>query len=147
MISVKLSMAIVLSGALIGCAPITPNWRPFPSPSGGPPGPPPVNHNIPSVVRFDVGDFSIPEDTRTTLSWRTQYADDVSITGLGRVNPSGFAEVGAGRYVLTARNTASGRTVTAERNIVWEVLKPARADKNQRNPAAAPGGRVRPVQR
>jgi hypothetical protein len=69
----------------------------------------------PRIVRFDATPTNIIAGESSTLSWATDGATEVSISGIGRVDTSGSRTVSpttTTTYTLTARG-ADGRQVTA----------------------------------
>jgi len=97
---------------LLGCQGVMP-----------PPVPPGEGPRAPKILRFEAADRSIHVDSQTTLEWATEDADRVEITSqpmnpsapahVDAVARSGDRKVGPGSYTLTARNTATGKKVTA----------------------------------
>jgi hypothetical protein len=69
----------------------------------------------PQVLRFEASPLNISPGQQTTLSWTTTGATQVSISGVGNVNPNGSTTVSPTQtttYTLTA-SSSDGRSVTA----------------------------------
>jgi hypothetical protein len=69
----------------------------------------------PTILNFLATPSSIDDGQISTLSWATEWADDISISGIGAVGPAGNVPVDPSAtttYVLTASNETA--TVTAE---------------------------------
>ncbi len=69
----------------------------------------------PQIVRFEGSPLNIQPGQQSTLSWTTQGASTVSISGVGSVTPNGSTTVTPAQtttYTLTA-TSADGKTVTA----------------------------------
>jgi hypothetical protein len=85
--------------------------------------PPGDGARAPKILRFEAADRSIHVDSQTTLEWATEDADRVEITSqpmnpsapahVDAVARSGDRKVGPGSYTLTARNSTTGKKVTA----------------------------------
>jgi len=87
---------------LLGCQGVVP-----------PAVPPGDGARAPKILRFEAADRSIDVQSKTTLEWATEDADRVKITRIGAVAPTGSTQVGPGDYTLTARNSKTGKEVTA----------------------------------
>ena len=69
----------------------------------------------PQILRFEANPLSIAPGGTSTLSWTTTGASQVSISGVGAVNPNGSTDVSPAQtttYTLTA-SSADGKSVTA----------------------------------
>ena len=69
----------------------------------------------PQIVRFEANPLSITPGGTSTLSWATTGATQVSISGVGNVNPNGSVQVSPTQtttYTLTA-TSSDGKSVTA----------------------------------
>ena len=119
---------------------------------------------LPQINVFTALPSAILQGGNTTLSWATQFADSVKISGLGSVPPNGQVVVAPTRtttYTMTAENESgtvtSDVTVTVDRspeilsfvaipativegelvNLVWETV-------NSSNVTISPHGQVTP---
>jgi len=71
---------------------------------------------MPRVLRFSANPVEILQGEQSTLVWEVENSTDVTITGLGRVNPTGSSAVSptdTTTYTLTARNSAGEVSATA----------------------------------
>jgi outer membrane protein OmpA-like peptidoglycan-associated protein len=69
----------------------------------------------PQIIRFEANPLTISPGGTTTLSWATSGASQVSISGVGNVNPNGSTTVSPTQtttYTLTAAGS-DGKSVTA----------------------------------
>ena len=69
----------------------------------------------PQILRFEANPLSIAPGGSSTLSWATSGATQVSISGVGSVNPNGSTTVSPAQtttYTLTA-TSSDGKSVTA----------------------------------
>ena len=69
----------------------------------------------PQIIRFEANPVSIKPGEQTTLSWATNGANTVSISGVGSVTPNGSTTVSPSQtttYTLTA-TSSDGKSVTA----------------------------------
>jgi hypothetical protein len=69
----------------------------------------------PQIIRFEASPLTIAPGGSSTLSWATSGATQVSISGVGNVNPNGSTVVSPSQtttYTLTAAS-ADGKSVTA----------------------------------
>jgi uncharacterized cupredoxin-like copper-binding protein len=69
----------------------------------------------PQIVRFEASPLTIQPGQQSTLSWSTNGATTVSISGVGAVTPNGSTTVSPAQtttYTLSA-SSADGKTVTA----------------------------------
>ena len=74
-----------------------------------------VGTSAPQIVRFDANPSSIAPGQQSTLSWSTNNATQVSISGIGTVTPNGSTTVSPDQtttYTLSVTGT-NGQTVTA----------------------------------
>jgi hypothetical protein len=81
-------------------------------------GPPPPGN--PQIIRFEANPISIQPGQQSTLSWTTEGAATVSISGVGSVAPNGSTTVSPQQtttYTLTATST-DGRSVTAPVTVI-----------------------------
>jgi hypothetical protein len=77
------------------------------------------------IIRFLATPTSISAGEVTTLSWETDNATEVSVTGIGAVSPDGVAQVSPAQtttYTLTARNAYGEVSATATVQIIPEKL-------------------------
>ena len=106
-------MALIL--ILVGCAKKT-------APPPTPPTPPPPAPTASLTANPD----NIQQGQTTNLTWRTENATDVSITGLGKVDPNGSQSVSPSdstTYTLTA--TGPGGTQQATARVTVTVPPPS----------------------
>jgi hypothetical protein len=69
----------------------------------------------PQILRFEANPLSVAPGNSSTLSWATSGANQVSISGVGSVNPNGSTQVSPAQtttYTLTA-TSSDGKSVTA----------------------------------
>lgn len=76
-----------------------------------------ISNNPPRIISFDAEPPFVTEGNAYTLSWNTNNATDVHISGIGRVSPSGHHTVSSstpdkGDIILTASNNAGFPPVT-----------------------------------
>ena len=74
-----------------------------------------VSASDPRIIRFEASPLNVQPGQSSTLSWTTDGASDIAISGVGPVAASGSVVVTPSQtttYTLTARNT-DGRQVTA----------------------------------
>jgi hypothetical protein len=81
----------------------------------------------PAILNFQANPSSITAGQSSTLTWQTQNADQVSITGVGAVALSGSAGVSPTQtttYTLSASNKAGQVTATATVTVTTAPGKP-----------------------
>jgi hypothetical protein len=81
----------------------------------------------PAILNFQANPSGIASGQSSTLTWQTQNADQVSITGVGAVALSGSAGVSPTQtttYTLTASNKAGQVTATATVSVTTAPGKP-----------------------
>jgi hypothetical protein len=78
-------------------------------------GPAVIVSGTPQIIRFEASPMSIQPGQQSTLSWSTNGATQVSISGVGLVTPNGSTTVSPAQtttYTLSATSN-DGKTVTA----------------------------------
>jgi peptidoglycan-associated lipoprotein len=98
------ALAVVL--LVGGCAKKKP-----PAPPPAPPPPPPA-----PTAMLTANPNSIVGGQASTLTWRTDYASDITIDGIGKVDPSGSMKVTPSEsttYRLVAKNDSGTKEATA----------------------------------
>jgi len=81
---------------------------------------PPATNGPAQIIRFEASPVSIAPGQSSTLSWTTQNAVTVSISGVGTVTPNGSSTVTPTQtttYTLTATGS-DGRSVTAPVQVI-----------------------------
>ena len=76
---------------------------------------------MPRILRFSANPGEILEGEQSILVWQVENSTDVTITGLGRVDPTGSSAVSPANsttYTLTARNAGGEVNATAVVNVV-----------------------------
>lgn len=71
---------------------------------------------MPRILRFSANPAEILQGEQSILTWQVENSTDVTITGLGRVDPTGTSAVSptdTTTYTLTARNSAGEVSATA----------------------------------
>jgi len=74
-----------------------------------------VSTSVPQIIRFEANPMTIAPGTSSTLSWTTNGASTVSISGVGNVTPNGSTTVSPTQtttYTLTATGSG-GQSVTS----------------------------------
>jgi len=93
-----------------------------------PPPPPPPPPAAPApTASLTANPNSITAGQSTTLIWRTDYATDVSIDGIGKVDPSGSRTVTpteSTTYHLVARNDSGTQEATARVTVTQAAAPP-----------------------
>jgi peptidoglycan-associated lipoprotein len=93
-----------------------------------PPPPPPPPPPAPApTASLTANPNAITAGQSTTLIWRTDYATDVSIDGLGKVDPSGSRTVTPAEsttYHLVARNDSGTQEATARVTVTQAAAPP-----------------------
>ena len=103
---------------LAGCQGMTSGTKPGPQPGPTPP-PTPVSTPPAPTASLSANPASIQQGQSTTLTWQTQNATQVSLEGIGSVNPSGSLSVQPSQsttYELTA--TGPGGSANANAGVV-----------------------------
>ncbi len=80
---------------------------------------------MPRIVRFQANPIEILAGEQSSLVWQVENATEVTISGIGRVEPQGSSSVSppdTATYTLTARNAAGEVSATA----VVSVVKPVK---------------------
>jgi peptidoglycan-associated lipoprotein len=93
-----------------------------------PPPPPPPPPAPSPTASLTANPNSISAGQSTTLIWRTDFATDVSIDGLGKVDPSGSRTVTpteSTTYHLVARNDTGTQEATARVTVTQTAAPPA----------------------
>jgi len=122
--SIKWSLVVVVLGALLTLGACGKKAAPPPPPP--PPAPPAPTASI------SVSPNSIQPGQSATLTWQTSNATDVSIDGIGAVQPNGSQSVSptdSTTYHLTAKGTGGSQEATARLTVTQPPPPP---------PAAAP---------
>ena len=81
-----------------------------------PPPPPPAAKTPAPTAMLTANPNSIVAGQASTLSWNTDFASDVTIDGIGKVDPSGSMKVTPGEsttYRLVAKNDSGTKEATA----------------------------------
>ena len=98
-----------------------------------PPPPPPPRAPAPTAS-LTANPNTIAAGQSTTLIWRTDFATDVSIDGLGRVDPSGSRTVipaESTTYHLVARNDSGTQEATARVTVTQAPAPPPPPQTNE----------------
>jgi peptidoglycan-associated lipoprotein len=93
-----------------------------------PPPPPPPPPPAAPTASLSANPNTVEKGQSTTLSWQTSNATDVSIDGIGAVQPSGSQQVtpaDSTTYTLTAKGAGGSQTATARVTVTQPPPPPA----------------------
>lgn len=118
-----LVLALAVMMAVSACAKKKP---PAPTPVPPPPAPAPTAVLTANPNAINAGQAS-------TLTWRTDFATDISIDGIGKVDPSGSMKVTpteSTTYRLVAKNDTGSKEATARITVTAAAAPPPTASAN-----------------
>src|SRR5580693_1205186 len=93
-----------------------------------PPPPPPPPPPAAPTASLSANPNTVEKGQSTTLSWETSNATDVSIDGVGAVQPSGSQQVtpaDSTTYTLTAKGAGGSQSATARVTVTMPPPPPA----------------------
>lgn len=120
---IQVVVALALIMAVSACAKKKP-----PAPPPAPPPPPPA-----PTAMLTANPNSITAGQAAVLTWRTDFATDVSIDGIGKVDPSGSTKVTpteSTTYRLVAKNDTGTKEATARVTVTPSEAPPPTASSD-----------------